>query len=64
MGGEREARHLFSFQNEFWYKAKYVFFLLTTMVKDLQEDRMGMVFQRVLNNKIFRVRRHEGYECL
>lgn len=55
-------------QNELWNEAKRV--LLSTQLtteakaKDLKRDRMRLALQRVLNNKISRVRKHEGYEHL
>lgn len=55
-------------QNELWNKAKRALFStqLTTEAeaKDLGRDRMRLALQRVLNSKISRVRRHEGYESL
>lgn len=68
-GGVHEARHLFFFfsQNELWNKAKCVLFSIQqteTKAKHLWRDWVGLVLQKVLDNKISRVRRHEGYECL
>ncbi len=55
-------------QNELWNEAKRALFptQLTTeaKAKDLRRDRMRMALRRVLNNKISRVRQHQGYESM